>query len=446
MILEEKQAVVNADGSAVIPDGTEVIGRNAFCFNKELRHVALPPSVRKIEPWAFAHCRSLETLILNDGLETVDDYAFAHCSSLTELVIPDSVTSLHGGAFDGLRLKQPVFSAAGDVLYHYPVFGADKVYTVPESVRRIGHLAFRQNIRLQEVILPEGLEEIGLLAFSNARALRRVTVPASVNRVGAGTFMNCERLEEICFLCKPSAVSDRAVFQSPKAKVIFPGREISFEAELRIRGITDPITVPRGLDIPKDAIRKDRPYLALARRCAAGDTEAMLSLAADYEARGDDLFYTCAANFWRYRAFLLGNRRAEDWKNRWMDKHPRQLIPCAMPAKLEGSFSGDLLRALGFLLFEPGRTYSISRPDENGIVEVDSWCGEDGPDEDGFGREDYYDWWYLDKNLSELPGVPMIHSYSTRDKQVFPERFEKAYAAAQKAMDKRKSEGLSPFY
>lgn len=285
--------------------------------------------------------------------------------------------------------------------------------------------------------MPEGLEEISHLAFSGAKSLRRITVPASVRQVGAGTFMSCERLEEVCFLCEPSAVADRAVFRCPNAEIRFPGREISFEEELRIRGITDPITVPRNLEIPKDAIRKDRPFLALARRCAAGDTEAMLALAADFEARGDGLFYTCAANFWRYRAFLLGSPRAEDWKNRWMDKHPRELIPCAMPTKLEGSFSGDLLRSLGFLVFEPGRTYSIRRPDENGIVEVDSWCGEDGPDEDGFGREDYYDWWYLDENLSELPGVPMIHSYSTRDKRVLPERFEKAYAAAKKAVAKR---------
>ena len=40
----------------------------------------------------------------------------------------------------------------------------------------------------------------------------------------------------------------------------------------------------------------------------------------------------------------------------------------------------------------------------------------EGPDEDGFGMEECYDWWYLSEDLQEQPGVRYIHDYSRRDK------------------------------
>ena len=40
---------------------------------------------------------------------------------------------------------------------------------------------------------------------------------------------------------------------------------------------------------------------------------------------------------------------------------------------------------------------------------------EDGPDEDGFGRETYYDWWFFDDCLQSVPGLSYLHSYSWND-------------------------------
>lgn len=83
-----------------------------------------------------------------------------------------------------------------------------------------------------------------------------------------------------------------------------------------------------------------------------------------------------------------------------------------------GSYSGRYLNYCGFLFFNPERDYTLGtrwRREHYSLVEVNSWCGDDGPDEDGFGREEYYDWWYLDGNLREIEGVDMIHSYSHRD-------------------------------
>ena len=84
---------------------------------------------------------------------------------------------------------------------------------------------------------------------------------------------------------------------------------------------------------------------------------------------------------------------------------------------------GELLNALGFPFFEPGREYSLSGVDQDGVVEVSSWESDEGPDEDGFGREEFYDWWYLNEYLVLPKGVGYIHSYSNLDKRNSEEKF-----------------------
>ena len=93
-----------------------------------------------------------------------------------------------------------------------------------------------------------------------------------------------------------------------------------------------------------------------------------------------------------------------------------------------GNFSGKELRKKGYSFFRADKDYHIGFPGEDGIVEVTSWCGEDGPDADGFGREEYYDWWLLDENLQESPGIPKWHSFSRHDMR----NHEKEWAALRK--------------
>ena len=64
------------------------------------------------------------------------------------------------------------------------------------------------------------------------------------------------------------------------------------------------------------------------------------------------------------------------------------------------------------------------------MVEVSSWSSTEGPDSDGFGMEECYDWWYLDENLNELPGVGYVHDFSRLDKQNNEEKFQKLHNAA----------------
>ena len=70
---------------------------------------------------------------------------------------------------------------------------------------------------------------------------------------------------------------------------------------------------------------------------------------------------------------------------------------------------GYLLNAMGFLDFEEEREYTLHCVDKEGLVLVDSYESEDGPDEDGYGSEIYYDWWFVDDCLNFIP----VHRFYT---------------------------------
>lgn len=79
-------------------EGLETIGFSAFSVTK-IKHVTLPNSLIKLEPYAFSGCVELETVELNEGLTTIDDLAFHANTKLQEIIIPASVTNLTDLAF-----------------------------------------------------------------------------------------------------------------------------------------------------------------------------------------------------------------------------------------------------------------------------------------------------------------------------------------------------------
>ena len=59
---------------------------------------------------------------------------------------------------------------------------------IPDTVKKIGDLAFYYSSNLEEVRFSENLETIGNQAFANCRKLRSVTLPDSVTQMGPGVF------------------------------------------------------------------------------------------------------------------------------------------------------------------------------------------------------------------------------------------------------------------
>ena len=98
------------DESYAVPEGVEVIGKNAFheaCF----KDITFPQSLKRIEKEAFVWAGKIREIILPEGLEEIGAAAFWCCPNLNGISIPRSVKEIGEYAFYGCRnLKKIVTS------------------------------------------------------------------------------------------------------------------------------------------------------------------------------------------------------------------------------------------------------------------------------------------------------------------------------------------------
>lgn len=437
-VIYRNKGQVDEDGRAIILPGTEVIGQGAFYGNKELKLVILPSSVKRIDSRAFGDCTALEQVVLQEELEKIEEKVFQGCKALKKITLPDSIKELHYDAFEKSAIETPVYSQTGQILFYCPPEYMGEVFRVPQGVRRLFGGALHELQQLKEIILPEGLEEIDRLAFWKLDQLKRITIPSTVKKIGEEAFFYCDNLEEVDLLCDVAAAEPGLAFRCPKAKFLHQGKELAFLEKLRVYGVPL-LGVPIEMKLPEGDFWKRDDFIAFAQRCAQGDEAAMWAFADYFEGLGEEEYFRLASNFWRHRASQYGDPRAIAWKETWLREHPNQRIPAASTEYIGGG-EGKELRMLGFLFFEPEREYSVGRADQDGVVEVSSWCGEEGPDEDGYGRTQEYDYWYLDEHLQPIPGVQYFHAYSHHDRTLAcVNQFEEQHALAAKVLKERKS-------
>lgn len=181
----------------------------------------------------------------------------------------------------------------------------------------------------------------------------------------------------------------------------------------------------------------DFRFPALVDRCKLGDDEAMFAFGDFFEEWGGkpsaSEFYQHAANYWRYRACLRGNQNAKEWVELWIKNHQGKRLPSVLAEFSEEYFvefpyKGRLLHDLGLPYFDPALCYDLEYEEDQDYIVAKSYADTDGPDETGFGMEDYYWWWILDINFCKVPGVSEIHS-STRNR-VNNEEFYRGHKAA----------------
>ena len=130
-----------------VPEGTIVIGRDAFNGCTNLARIVLPSSVRIIEDSAFYHCDGLEEINLPDSLAEINSWTFANCSALKQIQLPS-------------------------------------------SLRRIWEFAFTES-GLEKIELPRELDLLDGYAFSYCEHLAEVSLPVLIREAGEGVFEGC---------------------------------------------------------------------------------------------------------------------------------------------------------------------------------------------------------------------------------------------------------------
>lgn len=188
---------------------------------------------------------------------------------------------------------------------------------------------------------------------------------------------------------------------------------------LRLRRET--FLIPTSEKLPEECYWQEKEFQDLAQACGEGNSKAVEQMALFFVRKQEKepkvCFYNYAANFWSFRSWSQGNEEAGDRLKHMLEcTGGERLYSPYLTETLSGRALGRELNALGFLFFDEDRVYNLQGVDSFGVVTVFSFESEDAPDEDGFGRETYYDWWHLDGDLSPAPGTRCLHRYSGTDR------------------------------
>lgn len=184
-----------------VPEGTEKIGKEAF--NKKIRKVTLPKSLKKILPRAFYDCQDLEQVVIPDSVEEIGESAFSWCLSLKEVVLPKALKEIEAETFDSCMSLERV--------------------VIPDTVTKIGIYAFKLCDKLTEIVLPKSLETISDIAFDCCTGLSEIQLPESLQTITGNPFRGCYVV--ITSLSPNFKVIDNALYGDNGKRLIYAHAE-----------------------------------------------------------------------------------------------------------------------------------------------------------------------------------------------------------------------------
>lgn len=211
------KSITFAEGTTVIPNGlfkqcdfidaislpatlTE-IHTAAFEECTNLKDIAFPPSLKKIEHYAFKKT-GLTNLTLTEGIESLGYETFSECPSLTTVTIPASLGDVTGlwtnkSPFIGCTALSNISFNPGTTRIGAGLFGKCdylKAISIPDTVKEIGNNAFEGCSSLTEIKLPKDLTDIGSEAFLDCTRLTSINLPEGTKNIGYDAFKNCQSI------------------------------------------------------------------------------------------------------------------------------------------------------------------------------------------------------------------------------------------------------------
>lgn len=200
--------------------------------------IIFPSSLKIIPEHAFEGL-GMSSLTLPSDLTTIEARAFSDCKNLTTVSLPSSLSNLASDAFSstpwaaGLKGDNGVVYAGNIALcydeatapkdsnfsfrdgtvaiadfdapyvYHgffpYNIEETIKSINFPESLERIGSLAFYNCKNLESISLPKGLKMLGSKAFSGCESLKEIKLPEDMTALPSDVFFGCKNIEQIEF-------------------------------------------------------------------------------------------------------------------------------------------------------------------------------------------------------------------------------------------------------
>ena len=190
----------------IIPHSVTDIGAGSFsgCYN--LRKVRMPNDLVSVGSFAFKGTK-IDSIIIREKV-LYGDYAYKEIKEIESIVIEPGVRIIPEGMFAGQCTQGlvPVYSGCNSIAFpdNLTKIGSCAFETnrltslvIPESCVEIDSAAFGRCPGLKRIKLPNTLERLGTMAFYLNSSLKEVEVPASVNTLKTGVFAGCKDLERI---------------------------------------------------------------------------------------------------------------------------------------------------------------------------------------------------------------------------------------------------------
>lgn len=180
----------------------DALPESAFDTSYTLQEIILPTSLRKIGAKAFRNCVGLWRVEMPEGLTEIGNYAFSYCRYLEDVVIPSSVTKIGTNPFRYDKLtsldlgdntqyrisNNAIVNPQGTTLVSMP-FATVGQYSVEEGVTTISAQAFVRQTMISTLHIPESVTKIGSLAFNECVGLTDIYVHAALPpSIGADSF------------------------------------------------------------------------------------------------------------------------------------------------------------------------------------------------------------------------------------------------------------------
>lgn len=185
-------------------------------YQKSITKVNIPNTVTTIAPLAFEACNGLKSVTIPATVLNIGDVSFMDCQNLVEI---------------NVEASNPNYSSQNGVLYNkdftqlisYPA-GLGSSFTVPNTVKIIGHSSFYNCSTLSQITLPNQLEKIEEGAFAKCTHLISISLPSTLSFLDNVSFFECKGLKSIyVHTMTPIDISNKfGVFSSVSATLYVP--------------------------------------------------------------------------------------------------------------------------------------------------------------------------------------------------------------------------------
>ena len=219
---EKNPRFITIDGNLFSSDGRTFLH---YATGKKDTSFTVPSFVTEIGEMAFYLCKNLTEIIIPNSVKSIAEYAFCGCTGVSALTVPDSVADIGEGAFSGLgevsvskdhayyvRIGCALYTKDMKTLLHCAATIKDSLFSVPDTVTRIGNGAFHACNHLKIVTLGTQVTDVGDYAFWTCKGLEEIHLGNAVASIGKCAFRSCQRLRNLMLPASLSFIGADAFF------------------------------------------------------------------------------------------------------------------------------------------------------------------------------------------------------------------------------------------